>query len=65
MDKLVLWIIFFVGLFLAYQAGWFDAVVQYFSDTEKYSRQEKVIENEDGSYSTVRYRNVIDIMTGK
>ncbi len=65
MYKVFLWIIFFIALYFAYQAGWFHNIANYFSESEKFGRQERVIEEEDGSITTVRYRNVFDIVTGK
>lgn len=65
MYKLFLWLVFLLALFFAYKAGWFNSIVNYFVETDRYSKQEKVIENPDGSVTSVRYRNIIDIVTGK
>lgn len=64
MDKIVLWIVILLGVFMAYQAGWLNGVLEYFGQTKNYG-QERVIEEEDGTISTIRYRNIVDIMTGK
>lgn len=64
MDKIVLWIVIFIGLFMAYQAGWFNNLLDYIENAKNYG-QERVIEEDDGSLTTVRYRNIIDIVTGK
>ncbi len=64
MDKIVLWIVILLGLFMAYQAGWLNGVLEYFDHAKNYG-QERVIEEEDGSIKTIRYRNIVDIMNGK
>ena len=65
MFKILMWIVLFVALFYAYQAGWFHNIANYFSESERYGRQERVIEEEDGSITTVRYRNVFDMVLGR
>ncbi len=65
MFKILKWLIVLVCIYMAYQAGWFNTIFSYFSDSAENAKQEQVIENEDGSYTTVRYRNILDILTGK
>lgn len=65
MFKVFVWFIVLAGLYFAYQSGWFNSIVNYFSESAAKARQEKVIEHEDGGYTTVKYRNVIDLLTGK
>ena len=65
MFKLIVWIIIFAGIYFAYQAGLFNGIINYFNESAMQARQEKVIEHEDGSYTTVRYRNVFDLLLGR
>ena len=57
------WLIFFAIIYYGWQAGWFTSVLDYFSESSKAARQEKVIHHEDGSYTEVKYRNVFDVLT--
>ncbi len=57
------WLIVLAILYFGYQAGWFNAIINYFSESARQARQERVIEHEDGSYTTVKYRNVFDVLT--
>ncbi len=61
MFKVLMWMALLIALFYAYQAGWFHNIANYFSESEKFGRQERVIEEEDGSITTVRYRNIFDM----
>ncbi len=65
MFKILMWIVVFIAIFYAYQAGWFNNIANYFSESAKYGRQERVIEEDDGSITTVKYRNVFDLILGK
>lgn len=65
MQRLLVWVVVIAGLFMGYKAGWFDFIIQYFSNSSAKARQEQVIENEDGSTTTVRYRNVFDLLLNK
>ena len=65
MFKLFVWLLVFVGIYFAYQAGWFNSIISYFEESARQARQERVIEEEDGSITTIKYRNVIDLLTGK
>ena len=65
MQKLVSWIIFFVIVYFAYQAGWFNNMINYFSESSRQAREERVIEHPDGSITTVKYRNVLDMFFEK
>lgn len=56
------WLIVLAVLYFGYQAGWFNFIVDYFSDSAKQARQERIIEHEDGSYTEVKYRNVFDVV---
>ena len=65
MGKLFFWVIVILLIVGGYKAGVFDPVVNYFSESAKYARQEKIIQEEDGSITTVRYRNIFDLLLGK
>lgn len=65
MAKVFCWLIVLGALYYVYQAGWFNGIVEYFQDASKYSKQEKIIHHEDGSYSTIEYKNVFDLLLGK
>ena len=65
MGKLFFWVIVILLIFVGYKAGVFDPVVNYFSESAKQARQEKIIQEEDGSITTVRYRNIFDLLLGK
>ena len=65
MFKLFVWLLVFAGIYFAYQAGWFNSIISYFGESARQARQERVIEEEDGSITTIKYRNVIDLLTGK
>ena len=59
------WLIVLMILYYGYQVGWFNGIMNYFSESSKNARQERVIEHEDGSISTVKYRNVFDLLLSK
>ena len=59
------WLIVLIILYYGYQSGWFTGIINYFSESSKNAREERVIEHEDGSISTVKYRNVLDFLLSK
>ena len=59
------WLIVLIILYYGYQTGWFTGIINYFSESSKNAREERVIEHEDGSISTVKYRNVLDFLLSK
>ena len=59
------WLIVLMILYYGYQSGWFNGIINYFSESSRNARQERVIEHEDGSISTVKYRNVFDFLLSK
>ena len=59
------WLIVLIILYYGYQAGWYTGIINYFSESSKNAREERVIEHEDGSISTVKYRNVLDFLFTK
>ena len=59
------WLIVLIILYYGYQSGWFTGIINYFSESSRNARQERVIEHEDGSISTVKYRNVFDLLLSK
>lgn len=65
MFKVCVWLVVAACIYLAYQAGWFNSIINYFQESSARARQEQVIEYEDGSYSTVKYRNALDLMMGR
>lgn len=65
MLKVFGWLIVLAILYFGYQAGWFTSIINYFDESSRAAREERVIEHEDGSITTVKYRNVLDILTGK
>ncbi len=65
MGKLVGWIVVLAVLFFAYQAGYFNPILDYFKLSAAKAGQEEVIEHEDGSITTVRYRNIFNILFDK
>ena len=46
------WLILLGLLYFGWQAGWFDQILNYFSESSKQSRAEQVIEEEDGNTRT-------------
>ena len=50
---------------MTYQAGLFNGIISYFDESAAKARQEKIIEHEDGGYTTVKYRNVFDLLLGR
>lgn len=65
MQKLISWIILAVVVYLMWQAGVFQGIVNYFVDSYNKSRQEQVIYQEDGTVTTVKYRSIFDMFMGK
>ena len=59
------WLIVLMILYYGYQSGWFNGIINYFSESSRNARQERVIEHEDDSISTVKYRNVFDFLLSK
>ena len=46
------WLVLLGILYYGWQAGWFDAIIDYFSESSRAAREERVIEHEDGLVST-------------
>ncbi len=65
MKSLLGWIIFIAVVWFGWQAGWFQSIVNYFTHSQALSGKEQVIEEPDGSTTTVKYRNAIDLMLGR
>ena len=65
MSGLLKWIIIIAIIGFAYSSGFFDGIIKYFQNSYEYSQQEQVINEPDGSITTVRYKNIFDILTGK
>lgn len=65
MVRVFVWLLIIGAAYFAYQAGFFHNIGNYFSESAAKARQEKVIEHEDGSYTTIKYRNVFDVLLNK
>ena len=65
MRDLVKWVIIIGVLVFGYFAGWFNPIINYFQKSAEYAKQEQVIQESDGSVTTVKYRSFFDVMTGK
>ena len=65
MGRIVGWLIIIGLVYYGFQAGWFTSIANYFKDSYNKARQEQVIENPDGSVTTVKYRNIFDMLAGK
>ncbi len=63
MTRVLCWLIFLAIIYFGWQSGWFQPIFDYFSESARAARQEKVIHHEDGSYTEVKYRNVFDVLT--
>ena len=65
MRDLIKWVVIIALLVFGYFAGWFNPIINYFQKSAEYARQEQVINESDGSVTTVRYRSFVDIITGR
>ena len=41
MFKVICWLLIFGGIYYAWQAGWFNGINEYFSESARQARQEK------------------------
>ncbi len=65
MGKFIGWIVVIAIIFFAYQAGFFNSILDYFRLSAAKAGQEEVIEHEDGTITTVRYKNVFNVLFDK
>ena len=65
MEKVICWLLILGGIYYVWQAGWFNGITEYFSEANKQAREEKVIHYEEGNNSTVKYKNVFDLIFKK
>ena len=65
MGKVVGWIVVIAAVFFAYQAGFFNSILDYFALSAAKAGQEETIQNPDGSITTVRYKNIFNILFDK
>ena len=65
MKQLIGWIIFIAIIVYAYQAGWITGAINGVQTWYSNAKQTQVIQEEDGTVTTVRYRSFGDILTGK
>ena len=61
MGKVISWIVVIICLYLVWQAGVFDIIGHYFKASADKANREEVIYNPDGSVTTVRYNNVLNV----
>ncbi len=64
MNKIIGLIVLLGGLYLGYQAHWFDEIINYVVDSYEKEKEEKVIYEPDGSITTIRHKNIIEILSG-
>ena len=65
MKQIIGWIIFLGLIWYAYQAGWITGAIDGVHEYYRNIKQPQVTEEADGTITTVRYRNLGDILTGK
>lgn len=65
MGKILGWLVVIGIIYFAYQAGWFNSIYNYFTDSANLATQEQVIETSDGTITTVRYKSIFDILLGR
>jgi hypothetical protein len=65
MGRAISWILIIICVIVAYQMGIFDWIVQYFENSANKMQQETVTQNEDGSTTTVKYKNVFNVIFDK
>ena len=65
MGKIFGWVVVIVLIIVAFKAGWVDSMIGYFDSSYSKAKQEKVIQEADGSTTTIRYRNIFDVLAGK
>ena len=61
----IVWCLIIICVIVAYQMGIFDWIVQYFENSANKMQQETVTQNEDGSTTTVKYKNVFNVIFDK
>ena len=54
-----------VLVILALKMGWVENVRSYFARSIEISQQEQVIKESDGSITTIKYKNIFDLLRGK
>ena len=65
MKQVVGWIIFIMLLVYAYQTGWITYAIDSVQAWHNNAKQTQVYQEDDGTVTTVRYRSLGDIITGK
>jgi diacylglycerol kinase len=63
--KWIVWLLVIGALYFAYQVGMFNSIYDYVVDSISTASKEKVIQEEDGSVTTVRYKNIFDLFSKK
>ena len=65
MGRVLTWVFVIICIVVAYNAGLFNLIFNYFGDSANKMQQETVTENEDGSVTTVKYKNVFNVIFDK
>lgn len=65
MGKVIGWVVFLIFIVWALQAGFFQTVFGYFQEAANRMTKEQVIHEADGSTTTIRYKNIFDILLGR
>jgi hypothetical protein len=61
MRQLIVWVIVAICLLWAWQAGVINSIIGYFQHSYEMSQQEQVIQNADGSVTTVKYGSIFNL----
>ncbi len=59
------WILLILVIIIAYKAGWLESIKNYFVNSSELSGKTEVIQEPDGSTTTIRYKNVVDLILGR
>ena len=62
MGKVISWIVVAICLYLLWSAGIFDIIGNYFQTSAEKANREEVTYNADGSVTTVKYKNVLNML---
>ena len=65
MGKVISWILIIICVMFAYKMGIFDWIISYFENSANKMQEETVTQNADGSTTTVKYKNVFNVIFDK
>ena len=65
MGRIISWILIVVCVIFAFKLGIFDWIIAYFENSANKMQEENVTHNPDGSTTTVRYKNVFNVIFDK